>query len=246
MNPVVTVLITRPRAASEKLAGELKRHGFASAIEPLLAIEPLAAALPEMADVHAVMITSANAPKALEAGDYEIDNLLGLPCFCVGPRTGEGALAFGFRNVHSASGDGTELARKISAALPKGQSVLHIAAQDIDAKARDEMERMGYKVIIWPVYAAVPVSGLTERTIRQLEQQKLDAIVVFSTRTAQVLKGLLSQHALEACCESLSAIGLSAAVTGVLRPLPWRELIAAPAPTEDAVIACLKRLHPVS
>ena len=121
--------------------------------------------------------------------------------------------------------------------------MLHIAAQDVDSRAQAELERLGYKVVVWRVYAARPVSDLTVQASRLLEQGKFDAVVVFSARTAEALKALLEQRGLQACCESLSAIGLSWAVADVLRPLPWRELVIASSPTEDAVIECLKRLY---
>lgn len=244
---MVAVLVTRPRAASEKFALELKRHGFDAYIEPLLLIEPLATSRPVLHNVQAVMITSANAIHALASGDYDIGDYLGLPCFCVGPQTGQAAKDFGFRDVRSASTGGSGLAQMIAGALPdQSKPLLHIAAQDVDSRAQSGLEQAGYKVTVWPVYAARPATELTKETIRRFERREFDAIVVFSTRTAQVLKELLSQHALQACCESLSAIGLSEAVVEALRPLPWRKLVAAPMPTEDAVIECLKQLHPVS
>lgn len=244
---MVTVLVTRPRTSSENFAQELKRHGYEGLIEPMLSIEALATPMPDIRGIQAMMITSGNALEALEAGGHTISELAGFPCFCVGPRTAEKARAAGFRDVHSAAGDGTELAQLIGGTLEgKGGPVLHISGQDIDSKAQDELARLGHKVVPWPVYIAEPSSNLAEPTIRLLEQRKLDAIVVFSVRTAQVLKALLAQNALEACCAGLTAIGLSETVAEALKPLPWRKLAVAARPTEEAVIECLKQTNPVS
>lgn len=244
---MATVLLTRPRHASEALASELKHHGYDSVIEPLLVIEPLGTPMPDRTGLRAVMITSGN---ALEAGQG-LAALFGLPCFCVGPRSAARAHALGFRDVHHAMADGVELARLIAAALPKAATdekppVLHICGQDVNSGAQDELARRGYRMIPWPVYAARPVEHLSETTADLLRQGKIDAVTVFSARTAATLKTLLQGRALEACCAGLAAIGLSEAVADALRPLPWKILAAAAAPTEEAMIASLKKICPVS
>jgi uroporphyrinogen-III synthase len=244
---MVTVLVTRPRAASERLARELNRLSYDTIIEPLLTVEALPVRLPELGDVQAVMITSANTIQALESGDYDIQNFFGLPCFCVGAATGRAATELGFRHVHISAGGGEELARLIAKTLTdKKKSILHIAAKETDSKARETLEQGGLRVINWAVYAARPADAMSEAVRQRLGAGQIDAVVVFSQRTAQILCELLAQYKLEACCESLTAIGLSQAVCGTLRVLPWRKVSAASQPTETAVIESLKQLHPVS
>ena len=239
---MTTVLLTRPLAASQSLAGELKRQGYDVIVEPLLTIEGIPTPRPDITGFGAVMITSGN---ALEAGQG-IKAFIGLPCFCVGARTAERARAGGFQNVRHAEADGNELARLIDDAFPRATRVLHISGRDIASKARDELTRRGHSVVEWPVYAAEPVAALTAAVTGALRRQEIDVILVFSARTAGVLAVRLEQNALEACCKDLTAIGLSEAVTDALRPLPWKRLAAASAPTEEAVIDCLKQIHPVS
>jgi len=241
---MATVLVTRPRVDSERLAQMLKQHGFDSVIEPLLTIKLTTTQLPDIKAVQAVMITSANALDALAEGGQSMDTLLDLPCFCVGSRTAERAGAFGFRNTHAGKGDGIELAELI-AAKNIGKLLLHIAGQDTDRKAQNALEQRGFEVIFWPVYTALSATALTETTVQLIRQHKLDAVLAFSVRTAQALMALLKKHELEACCESLSAIGLSDAVTDVLGQRAWRRIVTATEPNEDAVIECLKRLYPV-
>lgn len=240
---MVSVLITRPQAAAETLAGALQSRGYASVIEPLLTITPLIAPRPAM-QAQAVMITSAQALQALESGDHS--DLLTLPCFCVGPRSAEKAHGLGFRKVEYSTGDGAELAQLIAGKLPKSSSVLHICGRDIASAARADLEQTGYRITAWPVYRADPVAAFTPKTRIGLEQNKFDAVLVYSPRTAAVLASLLAKDTLEACCRSLIAIGLSVAVTDVLRSLPWRFLIAAPEPSESALIGCLQDRCPVT
>lgn len=240
-----SVLITRPRATAEPLAKELERFGYRAVVEPLLEITPLSTPRPQGNGYDAVMITSGNALPALEARSNEIADLFNLPCFCVGPRTAEKAAAFGFRQLQTTENDGIELARLAASALGKNSLVLHIAGRDVDSKAQQELEQQGHRVTVWPVYEATPVTAFTAKTQTLLKQQQLDAIMVYSPRTAVTLSGLLKQDALEACCPQLAAICLSDAVAAVLKPFPWRRLAAAPAPAERAIIACLQETCPV-
>jgi uroporphyrinogen-III synthase len=238
-----SVLITRPAAASQALAESLQAHGYEAVIEPLLAIVTVPTPRP-IEKTEAVMITSGNAFEAL--GARQIDDLLTLPCYCVGPRTAEKARAFGFRDVAATASDGVELARFIARARPgKSAPLLHICGRDVESKGAEELRKEGWRVVSWPVYMATPVPRFTPATKARLENKRLDAVAVFSPRSAQVLKTLLAESALEACCAGLAAICLSDAVAAELTPLPWRHLVAARAPTEDAVIACLEELCPV-
>lgn len=237
---MAAVLLTRPRVDSEVLAAALGKLGYQTVVEPLLTVEPLPALLPQ-ASYDAVMITSGNALTAL-AGRALPADILGLPCFCVGPRTAERARAFGFRDVHSSASDGAGLARLIDGG-PFAR-ILHIAGEHAAGKARETLEGQGRRVTFWPVYRATAVDGLTDATRGLLGAGKIGAVMLYSPRTAATFRSLVEAAGLEACCAGLSAICLSEAVADVLKPLAWRHLAAAPAPTEDAMIASLQETLP--
>lgn len=244
---MVSVLITRPQASAEFLAYELQLRGYAGIIEPLLSIVSTDMPQPDLSEIQALMITSANALTALEAGDYELDSLLSMPCFCVGPRTAEKASLFGFRKIYSSASDGTALAQLISQSLHnKKKAVLHITGRDTDSKAHDTLQSLGFAVQPWPIYQAVPTRQLSPHSVRLIQENKVGVVTVFSVRTAETLKAMLQKYKLEACCKELIAIGLSSAVTDTLSSLAWRKLITAPTPTEDAVLDCLTEALPLS
>ena len=125
------ILLTRPRAAAQKWAALLERHGFDCVIEPLLTIEPTQAPRPDGA-FQAVVITSTNALDVLqEMGSREkIADLFFLPCFCVGEMSGETAKALGFSNVICGAADGEALAHLTAATLSgKQKNLLHICGE---------------------------------------------------------------------------------------------------------------------
>jgi uroporphyrinogen-III synthase len=240
-----SVLLTRPQKDSEQAARRLTQLGYECVIEPLLTIRPVSTPAPALDNPQAVMITSAHALDCLDRAVCASAGLLRLPCFCVGPASGAAAEAFGFASVHETAGDGGQLAQKIRQTLDaKNGDILHIAGRDIDSKGRDELERSGYAVRIWVVYAADLAEALSPATVGLWREQKLDAALLFSTRTAATLKTLVLRHGLEACCAGVIALGISEAVLTALDGLSWRRLDAAPSPTEDAVFQRLQTLLP--
>ncbi len=241
-----TVLITRPLNAASELASELGGYGYECIIEPMLTIIPTFSLRPTVDKLQAVMFTSRNALFALKLASSVVDDLLNLPCFCVGPRTSRHAADFGFRHIQCTNSDGAELAQFMSRTLSdKTSSILHIVGQEVDNKAQNYLELQGYNVITWSVYKAVPALDLTPSLVENFTQHRLSAVLLYSPRSAQALVALMEKAALQACCKTMIAIGLSETVVEALKPIAWRNLVAAPAPTEDAVIECLRKMCPV-
>ena len=234
------ILLTRPRAASEKWAQILAQHGFASVIEPLLTIEPTPAPRPA-GEFQAVLITSAQAPDILELLHEDISGLLSLPCFCVGTATGASARAIGFTDTRCGSADSADLAQQIVATLKdKTRPILHIAGEIVDGKARQILAENGFTLTSWIVYRANAVEDLTPETREAFKRGDFFAVPVFSSRSARILVSVLEKNKLVRACHPVLAIGLSQTVADVLQTLPWQGLRVAAKPEEDEVLACLK------
>jgi uroporphyrinogen-III synthase len=241
---MLAVLLTRPQTLSEALAAKMWALGYACVIEPLLTITPVHSPMPDFTTIQAVMVTSGNAFAALPQVPPSV---LDLPCFCVGAKTADLAHAYGFKRVLHAFGDGTELARLIEATLiDRGKGIMHIAGRDIDCQAGDALTQANFTIDPWVVYDAQSVTTFAPSTLESIRHKKIDVVLLFSRRTALTFTRLIRSHQLEACCATLDAIGLSVPVTSALDSLPWRTLTAASHPTEDAVIARLKDLHPIA
>jgi uroporphyrinogen-III synthase len=240
-----SVLITRPAAMAEALSVILQKCGYETVCEPLLSIAPTHTPQPQTDKIDAIAITSSNALLALKERQCGITGLLDVPCFCVGPRTAESARTFGFRNVQNSTTDAVELAAYINVTIKPDATIIHIAGRDVTAALREGLEKNVHCLIEWPVYEAIPAKTISAGTRALLASRKLDAVVIFSPKTARVLHDLIDGTALEACCTALTAICLSEAVADGLRSLKWRRLIVASQPSEDAVIACLQEACPV-
>lgn len=241
------VLLTRPQKDSEELARHLKTRGYETVIEPMLVIKPVVAVPPDFRNLQAVMVTSRNALDVLNRTMCVNAGIFDLECFCVGSRTAAAAKAFGFQKVNNADGDGLALAGRMAAKLDPGKGdILHIAGHDTDSRGGRELENSGFGVRAWEVYIAEAAKAFSAPAVQSLRDARLDAVLVFSVRTAETLRALLQKSQTEACCQSITAIGISDAVLSVLEGLPWRGLAAAPRPTEEAVLQRLQELIPVS
>jgi len=104
----MAILVTRPQPDNEKTGASLRARGFEVLLAPMLRFEPVALPDEPTADYAAVIVTSANALRAVEPQLAEY-GLLGLPLFAVGERTAAAARKAGFGSVISADGDGADL-----------------------------------------------------------------------------------------------------------------------------------------
>jgi uroporphyrinogen-III synthase len=206
MSPLA--LLTRPRPDSKHLATLLRRQGIDSLIDPVINILPLAdAALPPLAPIQALLLTSANGVRALAA-------LLGAPpvgrdkpLLAVGAATAETARAAGFHNIESAGGDVQTLAALAAKRLnPTDGPLLHIAGSRI---AGD---------------------------LAALENGKIHMVLFFSPRSARGFVKLIIGAALESTLAQVSAICLSKAVADEAGKLTWRNIRVAAEPQQAALL----------
>ena len=93
----MAVLVTRPSPDSETTAAALRARGFEVMQAPMLRFEPVACSGLD-ADYGAVIVTSANALRAVEG---RLEGLLKRPLFAVGETTAAAARKAGFGKVSS-------------------------------------------------------------------------------------------------------------------------------------------------
>ena len=71
--------------------------------------------------------------------------------------------------------------------------------------------------------------------------RQLDAVMLFSPRSAQLLWAQMVQHGLQDLCRSIAALCISDAVANVLPPLAFAEVQVAKQPKAQSMIALLPR-----
>ena len=207
------VLVTRPRADSEELVGALEARGHAAVVEPLLNIR-VRDVEPDVSDVQALLITSANGVRAFAELSDERD----LRVLTVGEASAEAARNAGFVGVESADGDAEALARLVIDRLDPADGPVYHAAGTVTAGAlKDRLTAAGFEVRRTPLYEAVPAERLSPETRTALQEGALDAALFFSPRTAKVFVTLLYAEGIAHTGGKIRAICLSDAVASALQ-----------------------------
>jgi uroporphyrinogen-III synthase len=226
------VLVTRAEPGASETAQRLRHLGYLPVVEPLFAIEPIAAVLP---DFDALAFTSANGARVFGRLSPRRD----APVFCVGDRTAMAAREVGFANVASADGDVEALASLIAARLPPGARLLHSGNEESRGDLVARLSATGRIAAFVPTYRAVPVSQPGPVLAAQIRgYASFDVALVHSPRGAAILGGFL------AGARNIPPFGLaaiSAAAAGPVAPFARQVEIAA-TPDEAALIAALQRL----
>lgn len=229
------VLITRPRERALEVARQLEQLGDTALLEPLLQIEPLPGVAPELAGVQAIVLTSAHAVPALDGPAKA------LPVFAVGDATAAAARRAGCGAVVSACGAGRDLADLIAARCrPEQGSLLHLSGEHVREGLAAELAAAGFVLRRQAVYRAIAASSLAPATVAALAARQVDAVLLFSPRTARTFVGLIDKHGLRDRLTGTAAICLSAAVAQPCRELVWRAIYPAARPELGGLLEALE------
>ncbi len=178
------LLVTRPEPDGERTAAALRSRGHEVILAPLLRIEAEGDADLGPGPFAGVVITSANAARALAVHPRRAE-LNALPLYAVGARSAEAARVAGFAEVISADKDVRALAelilqRHAGATAP----LLYLAAEDRAGDLEGTLARAGIAVRTVTLYRAVMATALPEATRTALAAQAVDGVLHFSRRSA--------------------------------------------------------------
>jgi len=188
-------------------------------VAPLLAIQPVPQAAPDLTGIAALAFTSANGVAAFAALTPDRTR----PVFTVGDATAQAARAAGFAPVQSAGGDLESLADLLMAQGPGIGPLLVPGARepagDLPALLRGRVEAR-----VLPLYQAIE-TGAAAPTV-------FDAVLVHSARAGRALAAL-------GPFAGQTAVALSAAAAAPLGDRSGLEIRLAPTPDETALLAAL-------
>ncbi len=229
------VLVTRPEDQAHETAAALRARGHEPLLDPLLQIELLPdVALPADLDVAALIVTSRNAVPALEGVPPR------LPVACVGDATATAVRAAGFPVLMAAPGSVAALAAALRERLPAGAAVLHLSGQERAPGTEAAFVRAGLRYRHLVVYRAVAATALRVTTREALAAGQLDAVLLFSPRSAAVLCELVRRADLVRAVRGCVAACLSPAVAEAAAALPWLACRTAAARDQRALLDCLE------
>jgi uroporphyrinogen-III synthase len=217
------------------VAQRLAARGDTALIEPLLTIERVPGVTPQLEGIQALVMTSANAAPALTAPARR------LPVFAVGDATATAARRAGCSAVISAAGSGADLARLIAQRCrPERGAILHLSGAEVRPGMAEGLSAAGFALRRQVVYRAVAARALSPAAIEALAGWQVEAVLLFSPRTARTFVELVALHGLRDHLSSTAAICLSAAVAQPCRELIWRAIYLAAGPDLEALLEALE------
>ena len=224
------ILVTRSEPGASETAERLAAAGYTPIIEPVFAIEPIAAAIP---DFDALAFTSANGAREF----VKLSSRRDVPVFCVGARTAEAARESGFANVLSADADVEALGVLISDKAPKGSRVLHAGNEEARGDLTGRLRSAGFSADFVAIFRAAPARIPGPILSNHLAgRPAFDAVLVHSPRAAAILAGFAAGST-----AAFDIAAISAAAVAPLASVAGRTEIAAQ-PNEQSLLSALARL----
>lgn len=183
------LLVTRPEPEAQVTAEVLRSAGHQVLVEPMLVVRPVPDVNLPLDGVDALIVTSANALRALE-DHRDIEQLRALPLFAVGTATAGLAHRMGFRSAIAGPGTAAELATLIKNEVAAGGTLLHLAGDVLAADLATPLARAGLTLRAVVVYRTTEQSRLSPATEKALRTGGVDGVILMSPRTARVFATL--------------------------------------------------------
>jgi len=231
------ILVTRPVEDGEEIAARLAEMGHQALLAPLLTVRfhdgPLLEdSKPDLAEVQAILATSANGIRALARRTARRD----FSIFAVGPQTADEARRCGFIEIKNADGDAKALAEAATRWASRKGVLLHVCGQDAPGTLAENLGLRGFKVRRCVLYGIEPATQLPLEAIAALKAGALDAAMFFSPRSARIF-GVLADGL---PTENLAALCISPATAQALISLSFARVAVAARPNQAAMLALVE------
>ena len=241
----MAVLVTRPHPDDEATANALRARGFDVLRAPMLRFEPVPFQDDADARYGAVIVTSANALRAV-GPHLAASRLVKLPLFAVGEHTAAAARDAGFGEVISAKGDAGALrdlvlAHVKSKQLKKASPLLYLAGADQARDLGGELGEKGFTVATHTTYRMVAAPNLPREICDAFVAHEVEAVLHYSRRSARAFLEAARSAGVEISALALPQCCISAAVASILRDAGATQVAAAASPDENALFEALDR-----
>ena len=240
----MAVLVTRPQPDNDATAATLRARGIEVVAAPMLRFEPVA--LPDALETNyaGVIVTSANAIRALE-GQPALVALRKLRLYAVGAHTADAARDAGFTDIVSADGDAAALRDIISGGRKRSKSsdrpLLYLAGADLARDLASELGERGFSVAVQTTYRMVGATKLPAAAADAIGAGHIDAVLHYSRRSARAFAEAARTSGVEVSALAVLQCCLSDAVATVIRDAGANRVAVARAPDENALFETLDR-----
>ncbi|PWE76030.1 uroporphyrinogen III synthase [Bradyrhizobium sp. SUTN9-2] len=241
----MSILVTRPHPDNAATADNLRTRGHTVLLAPALKLEPVAFQGESEVSYDAVLVTSANAIRAIAPQLPDL-GLLELPLFAVGEHTAAAAREAGFAEVIVAGGDAASLRDKVMQSacdkvLKKNSTLLYLAGADLSRDLGGELGAGGFRVVTQTTYRMAPVKHLPREVCEGFAAHGIEAVLHYSRRSARAFLDAARDEGVEISALAIPHCCLSETVAGVLRDAGASQVLVAATPDETALFDTLER-----
>ena len=216
------IVITRPVEDSLKIITDLKLSGHMLTHLPVIKVEKLQMKKINFKNYDSVIFTSANAIKFLNIEKFN-DNI---KCFCVGNFTEGVAKKAGFFNTYSSEGSVASLKELIVRTIEsKSEKILYLSSEFISKNLDKDLIQEGYIVERISNYTTLPVREINEKTLSFLRKNPIDAIFIYSSKSAKNLLDLINKYSLLNIVTQCNLMCISEKVSLILKQIKWKKTI---------------------
>lgn len=231
------LLLTRPEAESQALRDRLQAMGHAVDTAPMLAIRQKHDVALDLADVRALLFTSANGVRAFADAEPRRDFIV----YAVGPASALAATAAGFTQVEAAGGDVDLLVDLVRARHSRAAgALLHAAGSARAGDLQAMLQQDGYDVRRVVLYDAETAIQLPPAVAARFAAKGYDGVLFFSPRTAATFVNLAQAAGVAGGAAVATAYCLSDNVAREAAMLPWAAVQVAQSPGEADLVALLQ------
>jgi uroporphyrinogen-III synthase len=236
--PPMRLIVTRPEPDASVTAALLRGRGHTVDVVPLLRVEMVAGAELGAGPWSGIVITSANAARAIVAHP-RMRELVGRPVFAVGRRSAEAARAVGFAHVASADGDVRDLVRLVAARADRNVPLLYLAGEDRAADLESLLAAHGVALATVVVYRAVAEPSLPPTIRAALAAGAIDGVLHYSRRTADAFVACSSAARIDLKSLKTKHYCASTEVAGAFRQAGVETVSVAAQPDQAALFALI-------
>lgn len=241
----MSILVTRPHPDNEATADDLRARGHRVLLAPVLKFEPVAFHDESEAGYGAIIVTSANAIRAVAPQLRDL-GLLELPLFAVGEHTAAVARDTGFTDVIVAGGDAASLRDKVMQSardklLKRKTTLLYLAGADLSRDLGGELGSEGFSVVTQTTYRMAPVRILPREVCEGFAAHGVEAVLHYSRRSARAFLDAARNEGVEISALAVPHCCLSENVAAVLRDAGASQVLVAATPDENALFDTLER-----
>ena len=230
---IVKMLVTRPEPDAQATLARLDALGISALAAPVMVRQTLDASLPPPDGFTAMVLTSANAVRAL-AERGVLEQYQHLPVFAVGDRTAREASEAGFERVSSAAGALQDLVNAMTIARLRGP-IFYPTGKHQSADLAKALAPLGVMVATAKIYDMVAIEALPDQILAELGGE-IGAVLAYSRRSAEIFATLAAGLPRDRRSR-LAMLCLSETVAEPLLEARFSRISLADRPDEDAMMA---------